>query len=144
MQRVEIRQVRHRHELEASFDLWGLVFSNESREFFQERLDFDTHYADETTWIAKVDGVIASAIQIFPYRARLENLELLVGGIGSVATHPEYRGRGLAQEIYTLKSTGCRKVGTIYPCCSLAFTIFTSSAAGSRCWRSSMRSTPSS
>ncbi|MFB5188769.1 GNAT family N-acetyltransferase [Alicyclobacillus fastidiosus] len=99
MQRVEIRQVRHRHELEACFDLWGFVFSNESRAFFQERLDYDTHYVGETTWVAIVDGVIASAIQIFPYRARLESLELLVGGIGSVATHPEYRGRGLAQEI---------------------------------------------
>lgn len=104
MERIEIRQVHNREELEACFDLWKIAFPNESREFFQERIDFDSSYSFDTTWIAKVDGVIASAIQIFPYRSRLGELELLVGGIGSVATHPSYRGRGLAQEILHAQS----------------------------------------
>ncbi|KPV43939.1 GNAT family N-acetyltransferase [Alicyclobacillus ferrooxydans] len=99
MECVEIRQVQNRSELEACYDLWSLVFPTETRHFFQERLDLDSSYSFETTWIAKVDNVIASAIQIFPYSCWLDQVIVRAGGIGNVATHPKYRGKGLAQEI---------------------------------------------
>jgi predicted acetyltransferase len=97
---IEIRQVQNRTELEQCFDLWSSVFAeNETRTFFQERLDYDESYQYETTWVGKVDGVIASSVQIFPYTARLEGMTLRVGGIGNVATDFAFRGKGLAHEI---------------------------------------------
>ncbi|MDA8206843.1 MAG: GNAT family N-acetyltransferase, partial [Thermaerobacter sp.] len=82
---IEVRQIVNRTELEQCYDIWGSVFPEE-RAFFQERLDYDRSYQLETTWIAAVDGVIASAMQIFPYVARYGIAQLRVGGIGSVAT----------------------------------------------------------
>lgn len=100
MVNIEIRPIRNRAELEECYDLWGNVFAeNESRSFFQERLDYDESYHYDTTWIAKVDGEIASSVQIFPYDTRFGNTVLRVGGIGNVATKPEFRGKGLAKEI---------------------------------------------
>ncbi|WP_274650997.1 GNAT family N-acetyltransferase [Paenibacillus humicola] len=98
METIEIRQAVHRGELEQAYDLWGAVFP-EDRSFFQERLDYDPAYRMETTWLALADGTPAAAIQIFPFRMRWGSAELKVGGIGSVATRPEFRRRGLAQRI---------------------------------------------
>jgi GNAT superfamily N-acetyltransferase len=95
---IEVRQIVSRAELEQCYDIWGTVFSV-GRAFFQTRLDFDRSYDYETTWGAWVDGKLASAIQIFPYRARYGSVQLKIGGIGSVATLPEFRHRGLAQLI---------------------------------------------
>lgn len=103
MENVEIRVARNRKEIEQAFDLWTEVFP-EDRSFFQERVDF-YHYCDpETTWIAKVDGKLVSAVHIFPYFMRLESTILKVGGIAYVATLPEYRGRSLAQTILKRQS----------------------------------------
>ncbi len=95
---IEVRQIVSRTELEACYDLWATVFPEE-RWFFQERLDEDRTYHTETTWAAWVDGVMAAAIQIFPYWARYGEAQVRVGGIGSVATLPRYRHQGLAQLI---------------------------------------------
>jgi len=98
MSMLEVRQIVNREELERCYDLWGTVFPEE-RWFFQERVDYDRSYRRESTWVALVDGIIASAIQIFPYTARYGAVDLRVGGIGNVATLPAYRHRGLAQLI---------------------------------------------
>ncbi len=107
---IEVRQIVNRTELEQCYDIWGSVFPEE-RAFFQERLDYDRSYQLETTWIAAVDGVIASAMQIFPYVARYGIAQLRVGGIGSVATLPEYRHRGLAQMILCEQISWMRSAG---------------------------------
>jgi predicted acetyltransferase len=68
-------------------------------------LDYDKAYSMETTWVALVNGVVAAAIQIFPFQIRWGSVELKVGGIGNVATLPEYRSRGLAQQILHRQSS---------------------------------------
>lgn len=95
---IQVRQAINRTELEAAYDLWATVF-DEERAFFQERIDYDPFYALETTFIARVDGELAGAIQIFPYEAYWGAARVLVGGIGNVATLPRFRGRGIAQLI---------------------------------------------
>ena len=95
---IQVRQIINRQELENCYDLWDSVFEV-GRPFFQVRLDADSSYALETTWGAWIDGRLASAVQIFPYLARYGTVCLKVGGIGNVATLPEYRGQGLAQLI---------------------------------------------
>jgi GNAT superfamily N-acetyltransferase len=103
METIDIRPAVTRSELEQAYDLWATVFP-EDRSFFQERLDYDTTYRMETTWIASVNGTIASSAQIFPYRMRWGSAELKVGGIGNVATLPQFRGRGLAQRLLRRQS----------------------------------------
>lgn len=95
---TEIRPVRSRAELEAVYDVLERVFPN-GRAFFQERLDRDSAYDPETTWIASVDGAVASTIQLFPFESRVGDASVKIGGIGSVATLPEYRGLGLSQRL---------------------------------------------
>jgi predicted acetyltransferase len=95
---IEIRPIRDRDELESCYDLWANVFPD-GRAFFQRRLDYDSSYVFETTWAAHVDGVLAAAIQIFPYQTAVGDRCLTIGGIGNVATLPQYRRMGLAQAI---------------------------------------------
>jgi predicted acetyltransferase len=103
LERIEIRPIQNRDELEVCIDLWATVFP-ENQAFFQERLDFDPSYSEETTWLAKVNEKIVAAVQIFPYYTSLDGLRLKVGGIGNVATLPEYRGRSLTQLILQRQS----------------------------------------
>ncbi|KIL39158.1 hypothetical protein SD70_21640 [Gordoniibacillus kamchatkensis] len=103
METIDIRPAATLGELEQAYDLWASVFP-ENRSFFQLRLDHDSAYRLETTWIAMVDGTIASSVQIFPYEMRWGTVALKVGGIGNVATLPEYRSRGLAQRLLRRQS----------------------------------------
>ena len=95
---IEVRSVENREELEGVYDILDKVFPN-GKHFFQQRLDYDQTYSFSTTWIAKCDGQLASTVQIFPFHCRIEDVEIKVGGLGSVATLPEYRGRRLCQKI---------------------------------------------
>ncbi|MFD1774051.1 GNAT family N-acetyltransferase [Paenibacillus rhizophilus] len=110
MPRLEVRQVQNREEIDRIFDLLGSVFP-EDRSFFQKRLDYDAAYDPETTWIALADGELAASVQLFPYRIHIGAAELLVGGIGSVAADPAYRGLGAVQAILAEMSLWMRSRG---------------------------------
>lgn len=110
MRRIEIRPIKNREQLEACFDLWATVFP-ESRTFFQRRIDGDSAYDISTTWAAYVEGNMAAAIQIFPYETEIDGVRLKIGGIGSVATHPDYRRMGLAQALLRAQSRWMQKNG---------------------------------
>jgi len=107
---VCIRPIVGEAELDTCLDLWGTAFTA-GRAFFANRLLGDRSYQLETTWVAEVDGEIASAVQIFPYQARWGSVDVLVGGIGSVATLPAYRRRGLAAAILTAQMEWMRDRG---------------------------------
>lgn len=110
MEQIEIRPIQGRDELDACFDLWATVFP-ENRAFFQQRLDYDPNYTEETTWIAKVNGELAAAVQLFLYETSLDGCILKVGGIGNVATLPAYRGRSLTQLILQRQSMWMKRKG---------------------------------
>lgn len=110
MEKIEIRSIHSNGELEEVYELWANVFP-ETKAFFQERLELDSGYDFQTTWIAKVNGQIAASVQIFPYYTYFENTYLKIGGIGNVATYPEYRGKGLIQTILKKQSEWMGKNG---------------------------------
>src|SRR5437016_2427040 len=53
----------------------------------------------KTKWILKSGGRIASHVGLFPFTAVVEGRKLKVAGIGAVATHPDFRGRGLMKRL---------------------------------------------
>ncbi len=106
-----VRPIGGREELEQCFDLWGSVFG-EGRRFFQSRLDLDRTYSPATTWVAVADGEIVSAAQLFPFEAQWGGVALRVAGIGSVATRPTHRGRGLALAILNAQRRWMEEAGS--------------------------------
>lgn len=94
----EIRSIANRAELEAVYDMLGSVFPN-GREFFQQRINHDSTYDLSTTWIAVQEQHIASTVQLFPFYGRVDDAAVKIGGIGSVATVPAYRGQGHCRQI---------------------------------------------
>ncbi|MBS4179361.1 GNAT family N-acetyltransferase [Lederbergia citrea] len=110
MNKIEIRSVHNNEELEEVYELWGNVFP-EDKSFFQERLELEEDYDYNTTWIAIVNGKIAAAVQIFPYFITFEKAVLKVGGIGNVATLPDYRGMSLTQTILKRQSEWMKSNG---------------------------------
>lgn len=94
----EVRNIASRAELDNVYDMLGSVFPV-GRDFFQKRLDYDSTYDLSTTWIAEQDGNMAATIQVFPYVGRVGTAAMKIGGIGSVATLPEYRGQGHSRQI---------------------------------------------
>ncbi|SFG55556.1 GNAT family N-acetyltransferase [Sporolactobacillus nakayamae] len=98
METIEIRPINQDKELDEALDLWSGVFPK-SRAFFEQRIRLDPECGDETTWIARVNGKLAGAVQIFPLLLSYNGLILKCGGIGNVAALPEYRGRHLIRTI---------------------------------------------
>ena len=80
-------------ERSAFLDLMEVAFSE--RDLFARYLEVGLVGPDDT--LVALDGTrLVSSVQIFDKRIRLGRAVAGVGGIGSVATHPEYERRGLA------------------------------------------------
>ncbi|MET1250113.1 GNAT family N-acetyltransferase [Sporolactobacillus sp. STCC-11] len=98
METIEIRPINQDKELDEALDLWSNVFPK-SRAFFEQRIRLDPVCSRETTWIARVNGKLAGAVQIFPLLLSYNGLVLKCGGIGNVAALPQYRGKHLIRTI---------------------------------------------
>jgi len=93
----------------------------QSRAYVMPRSQADCFYDEgEVESLGAFDGsYLASALDIIHFRIRLWDREVEAGGIASVATHVEYRGRGLASRLMgvsleRLKERGI-PVSTLYP-----------------------------
>jgi predicted acetyltransferase len=53
----------------------------------------------KTKWALKAEGKFVSHVGIFPFEALIEGRPLKVAGIGSVATDPDFRGRGFIKRL---------------------------------------------
>ncbi len=92
---VEFRAIRA-NELNECLDLWGNVFTV-GRDYFVPYFHGDPWFRRAYTRVAVADGKIVSAIQVCERRVRVGEAEIIMGGIGNVATYPDYRGRGYSQ-----------------------------------------------
>lgn len=95
---MEIRAIRE-SELEECLDFWGEVFARVGRDYFPPYFYGDPWFKLEYTRVAIADGRIVSTIQICERRVRIGESEIVMGGIGNVGTHPDYRGRGYSTEL---------------------------------------------
>ena len=90
-----IRSAR-REDFPAVYDLLRVCFRNERIEYFIHQTEDDSTHRLHHTRVAEVDGRIVSHVRIFERQMRVRDVTVRVGGIGSVATYPEYEGRGFA------------------------------------------------
>jgi predicted N-acetyltransferase YhbS len=93
--RVEYRTMRA-EERAGFLDLVDTAFTDEDPAHFARYLDADPHLDCEDTWVAVEAGRIVSSVQVFTRTIRLRGEAVALGGIGSVATHPDREGRGHA------------------------------------------------
>lgn len=93
--RYRIRSAR-REDFPAIYDLLRVCFRHERIEYFIHQTEDDSTHRLRHTRVAEADGRIVSHVRIFKRRMLVRGVTLPVGGIGSVATYPEYEGRGLA------------------------------------------------
>lgn len=81
-------------EYEECLDLWEKVFTPVPRSLFTPYFYGDPWYRRAYTRVCEEDGRIVSAVQVVERRVYVGSAELVMGGIGNVATYPDYRGRG--------------------------------------------------
>ena len=82
---------------EAVLDLLERAFGE--RELFARYLDGDPNLDLEDTFLAVDQSRPVSCVQLFSRSIRLRRHAVELAGIGSVATHPDYRGHGLASRL---------------------------------------------
>jgi predicted N-acetyltransferase YhbS len=87
-------------EREGLLDLLEAAFHE--RDVFVRYLDSDPDLRDRDTLLALDRARPVSSVQIFTKRIRLRGETVLLGGIGSVATHPDYERNGIATRLLRL------------------------------------------
>ncbi len=110
---MQIRTLRG-GEVEALLDLldeWDLPDGWRGRDFFRRYLEGDPSFHDDNVWVAEERGRLVSCVQIFPRRLRTTGDSVPVGGIGSVFTRPEGRGRGIASQLLDRAATAMAERG---------------------------------
>lgn len=93
--RVDIRGARA-SDLPAVFDLLEAAFPEASRDLFVAQTEGDSTFRLRHGRVAVLDGRVAGYVRIFRRTMLVRGEPVLAGGIGSVATHPEGRGSGIA------------------------------------------------
>ncbi len=92
---ISIRAVR-RPELPEVFDLLADAFPEASRSLFVRQTEDDSTFRLRHGRVAMLDEHIAGYVRIFARTMLVKGVPLAAGGIGSVATHPDARGSGVA------------------------------------------------
>jgi predicted N-acetyltransferase YhbS len=93
---LELRRLRA-DERKGFLDLMQVAF--EERELFRRYLEHDPQLGDDDTLVALDQGRLVASVQIFTRTIRLRGEPVLLGGIGSVATHPDYERQGIATRL---------------------------------------------
>jgi len=100
---IAMNRIEHpkQHEYEEVIAFLGESY-NHSHHFFALR--YPATIAPDVfdygnTFIIREQGRIASLVRIFPQTAVFRGRRAEIGGIGSVATHPDFRGRGYMQAL---------------------------------------------
>jgi GNAT superfamily N-acetyltransferase len=93
---MKVREMRA-EDRPAVLDL--LEHSFHLRELFGRYMDFDSAFAWSDLLLALDGERPVACVQVFAKTIRLRGGEVRLGGIGSVATHESFRGRGVSSEL---------------------------------------------
>ncbi len=93
---MEIRGLNSKEELTDLFGLYEKVFKKTPLSYFKNRLLNDPYFAPQDVRVAIEDDRIVSTITVYRRKMYWRGKEVTFGGIGNVATLPEYGGRGLS------------------------------------------------
>ena len=96
-------------EVEPVLDLLESAFHR--RALFARYIEFDPLWEPRDFMLDAEDGPPRSCVQVFEKRIRLCGSEVKLGGIGSVATAPRSRERGLAAELMRRQTEAMRERG---------------------------------
>lgn len=77
-------------------EVWHSCF-HDTEDFMD--LYFSEKYTDENNLTVLQDKKVAAAMQLLPYRLTLFGTQMHGGYVSGLATLPQYRGRGLAEEL---------------------------------------------
>jgi predicted N-acetyltransferase YhbS len=91
-----VREMK-REDRPAVLDLLEHAFG--VRELFERYMDFDPAFTYGDYLLALDGGAPVACVQIFDKTIRVRGKPVRLGGIGSVATHSHYRGRGLSSDL---------------------------------------------
>jgi GNAT superfamily N-acetyltransferase len=107
---LTVRTLRpsEREELLDLLDLWPQPAPWTGRSFFRRYIEEDATFEDRNYVVGEEAGRLVSCVQIFPRPVRIRGHDVPMGGIGSVFTHPEGRGRGYASKL--LEETARRMI----------------------------------
>lgn len=84
-------------DLPAVYDLLSLCFPDARPDLFRRQTDGDSSFRRRHARVVEAEGGrIVGYLRIFEREMWVRGARLRVAGIGSVATHPDYRRRGLA------------------------------------------------
>lgn len=73
--------------------------ANDPMEFFEPFQDCDPYWEPEQLRLLWVDGKIASAVRVFLRKVWNGDQYVLMGGIGNVATHPDFLRQGFSKAV---------------------------------------------
>lgn len=111
---MKAKRLKSKSDLARAVDLAARVFSSYfvGVEQWSEILRVDPGYAPGQTFAVERRGQLVSQLRVTLRRVRLGAEVGLLGGIGDVATHPAYRGRGygsacLEEAIRFMQEAGC-------------------------------------
>lgn len=99
---MEIRAVQE-DEIEETLELQRMVFRPDegagALDRYRTYVRDDPSYRLEQSRVLLVDGRIVAHLRVWDREIRVRGSVLRAGGIGSVLTHPDYRGRGHARAL---------------------------------------------
>ena len=111
---MEIRAVRE-DEIEETLALQRLVFRPDEGEGalvrYRTYVRDDPSYRPEQSRVLLEDGRIVAHLRVWDREIRVRGAVFRAGGIGSVLTHPDYRGRGFARALMWDTETFMRNAG---------------------------------
>lgn len=81
------------------FDLLRMCFVGTPADHFVKQHLYDCTFRPWQGRVAEVDGQVVAYVRIFDRRMRVRGVPLRAGGVGSVATHPDFRRRSLASTL---------------------------------------------
>jgi predicted N-acetyltransferase YhbS len=99
----EIRSITA-SEFQATLDFQQRIFyvhdmPRQYPNYFENLDKRDPYFRRENVFVALKNGKIVSHVQVFPKLIRVGKAYVWMGGVGGVATDPEYRRRGLASRL---------------------------------------------